>query len=160
MNEDLRWFVGLDWAKDRHRVVVIDGEGKGVAERDVAHSGAGLSELCTWLVETTGAQAAEIAVAIEAPRGPVVEALLEHGFAVFGKLREVNVRVRVNQVHVAVYFSRDPTSTSSWKPASTGRPSGPTEAATIIPFDSTPRNLRGARFVTTTTFRPISAVGS
>src|SRR6516164_7322461 len=47
---------------------------------------------------------------------------LEHGFAVFGKLREVNVRVRVNQVHVAVYFSRAPTSTSSWKPASTGRP--------------------------------------
>jgi len=31
----------------------------------------------------TGAQAAEIAVAIERPRGPVVEILLEHGFAVF-----------------------------------------------------------------------------
>ena len=83
MTEPIRWFVGLDWAKELHRIVVMDAEGQGVAERDVPHSGAGLSELCGWLIETTAAQPAEIAVAIETPRGPVVEALLENGFVVF-----------------------------------------------------------------------------
>jgi hypothetical protein len=58
------------------------------------------------------------------------------------------------------YLRRAPTSTSSAKPARTGRPSGPTEAATIIPLDSTPRSLRGARFTTTTTFRPTKDSGS
>src|SRR3974390_467747 len=58
------------------------------------------------------------------------------------------------------YFRRAPTSTSSWKPARTGRPSGPTEAAMIMPLDSTPRSLRGARLTTTATLRPIRASGS
>jgi len=60
-----------------------------------------------------------------------------------------------------VYFSLAPISTSSsGKPARTGRPSGPTEAAMIMPLDSTPRNLRGARLTTTATLRPISFSGS
>jgi len=42
-----------------------------------------LAGLCSWLIEKTGARAHEIAVAIEAPRGPVVEVLLERGFQVF-----------------------------------------------------------------------------
>src|SRR5712691_3120560 len=83
MSGQIGWFVGLDWARDQHRACVIDAEGRGVAERDVAHDGAALAELCAWLVDRTGAQPCEIAVAIETPRGPVVEALLEHGFAVF-----------------------------------------------------------------------------
>jgi len=58
------------------------------------------------------------------------------------------------------YFKRAPTSTSSVKAARTGLPSGPTLAATIIPLDSTPRSLRGARFTTTTTLRPTSDSGS
>jgi len=35
-----------------------------------------------------------------------------------------------------------------------------TEAATIMPLDSTPRNLRGARLTTTATLRPINFSGS
>src|SRR5262249_45448709 len=107
---------------------------------------------------------------------------LQHRFAVFGKLRKIYVRVRINKVHGSHYrwtgisdclarlvckeaqrhyFNLDPISTSSsGNPASTGRPSGPTAAAMIIPFDSTPRNLRGARFTTTATFRPINFSGS
>src|SRR5258707_12780196 len=38
---------------------------------------------CAPGLERTGARAEEIAVAIEAPRGPVVEMLLERGFQVF-----------------------------------------------------------------------------
>jgi transposase len=68
---------------EHHRACLLDAEGKRVAERDVTHDGAGLQGLCSWLLERTGARAEEIAVAIEAPRGPVVEALLERGFQVF-----------------------------------------------------------------------------
>jgi transposase len=83
MSDQVRWFVGVDWASEQHRVCLLDAEGKCVAERDVTHDGAELSEMCTWLVEKTAARPAEIAVAIETPRGPVVEALLERGFKVF-----------------------------------------------------------------------------
>lgn len=34
-----------------------------MAERDVPHGGAGLTELCDWLLERTGAQPVTIAVA-------------------------------------------------------------------------------------------------
>jgi transposase len=83
MSDEVRWFVGFDWATEQHRACLLDAEGKPIPERDVTHGGAGLLELCTWLLETTGAQPAQIAVAIEMPRGPVVEVLLERGFAVF-----------------------------------------------------------------------------
>ena len=83
MTDDVRWFVGIDWGSEQHRIGLLDAEGRCVAERDVAHGGAELSEMCTWLLDKTAAQPAEIAVAIETPRGPVVEALLERGFQVF-----------------------------------------------------------------------------
>jgi transposase len=83
MTDEVRWFVGFDWAMEHHRACLLDAEGMRVAERDVTHDGAGLQALCSWLLERTGARAEEIAVAIEAPRGPVVEALLERGFQVF-----------------------------------------------------------------------------
>jgi transposase len=83
MIEQIRWFVGIDWARDQHRARILDAEGTTVAECDVTHDGAGLSELCAWLIKTTAAEPAQIAVAIETPRGPVVEALLERGFAVY-----------------------------------------------------------------------------
>lgn len=83
MSEEVKWFAGLDWARGQHRVCLTDDTGKPVAERDVNHDGTALAELCTWLLHRTTAPAAEIAVAIETPRGPVVETLLERGFAVF-----------------------------------------------------------------------------
>jgi transposase len=83
MEEAPEWFVGIDWASETHRVCLLDGTGRCVGERDVAHDGAGLAQLCDWLRATTGAPAARIAVAIEVPHGPVVEALLEQGFAVY-----------------------------------------------------------------------------
>jgi transposase len=82
MNEPC-WFVGIDWASKTHRVCLVDARGNRVQERDVPHDGAALNELCTWLLQTTGAPAAEIAVAMETPRGPLVELLLERGFQVF-----------------------------------------------------------------------------
>ena len=57
------------------------------------------------------------------------------------------------------YFSLAPTGTSSKNPASTGCPPS-SDAATIMPFDSRPRSLRGARFATITTLRPTSVSGA
>jgi transposase len=83
MTEKIRWYVGFDWATQQHRACLLDPEGKRLCERDVAHDGVGLAEFCSWLVDKTGARAQEIAIAIEVPRGPVVEVLLERGFQVF-----------------------------------------------------------------------------
>jgi transposase len=83
MSDQVRWFAGVDWATVGHRVCLIDADGQVIAERDVEHTGAGLRELCAWLLEKTGAQAWQIGVAIETPRGPIVESLLEQGFEVF-----------------------------------------------------------------------------
>ena len=52
-----------------------------MGERAFAHGGAGLAALCDWLVSIAG-EAGRVAVAIEVPHGPVVDALLDRGFAV------------------------------------------------------------------------------
>jgi len=81
--EEIEWWVGVDWASEKHRVCLLAGDGRVIAEREVTHDGAGLTELCDWLEELTGASPAKIAVAIETTRGPVVEALLARGFPVY-----------------------------------------------------------------------------
>jgi transposase len=83
MVEDVHWFVGIDWATQSHCVCLLDTEGRRVGELEFAHGGAGLTELRDWLLEKTKAAPGQTAVAIEMPHGPVVETLLEHGFAVF-----------------------------------------------------------------------------
>jgi transposase len=77
------WFVGVDWASATHHATLLDAQGTVLGERAVAHGGAGLADLCDWLLRRTGAAPAAIAAAIEVPHGPVVEALLERGFQVF-----------------------------------------------------------------------------
>ena len=83
MIDDVRWFVGIDWATQSHCVCLLDVEGRRVSERVFAHGGAGLTELRDWLLEKTKAAPGQIAVAIETPHGPVVEMLLDHAFSVF-----------------------------------------------------------------------------
>ena len=82
MAEEVEWFVGIDWASENHQVCLVDARGECMGERSVAHGGAALAELCDWLIGRTGAKPEVIAVAIETPNGPVVEALLERGFRV------------------------------------------------------------------------------
>jgi hypothetical protein len=62
--------------------------------------GAGLAEMCTWLLVTTRAEPAVIAVAIEMPHGPIVEMLLERGFLVNPK--QLDRRRRLGRKHVGV----------------------------------------------------------
>ncbi len=82
MSTDVRFFVGVDWASETHQVCLVAADGKIIGERAFAHCGAGLAEMCDWLVTTSGAEPPMIAVAIEAPHGPIVEILLERRFQV------------------------------------------------------------------------------
>lgn len=77
------WFLGIDWGSTAHQLCLCDQAGTVRGERQVPHSGQGLEELCTWVRTVTQAEPARIAVGIEVPHGPVVEMLLERGFAVF-----------------------------------------------------------------------------
>ena len=76
----MRFFVGVDWGSKEHAACVVDERGEVVSERAFAHTPAGLQELASW-IKTHAPD--EVGVAIETPRGPVVESLLEHQFEIF-----------------------------------------------------------------------------
>src|SRR5208337_3986389 len=82
MSNDVRFFGGIDWTSETHEVCRVAADGKIIGERAFAHGGAGLAEMCDWLVTTSGEEPPTVAVAIEAPHGPVVEILLERRFQV------------------------------------------------------------------------------
>jgi len=77
--ESFAWFAGIDWGSERHQACVVDARGHIVGEREFSHSGAGLADLCDWLVSICGA-AGTVAVGIEVPHGPVVDSLIDRGF--------------------------------------------------------------------------------
>lgn len=81
--ETYRFFVGIDWATEEHEVKVISDAREELASFRVANGAAGLCELARRLTEINGGQIDAMAVAIEMPRGPVVETLVERGFHVF-----------------------------------------------------------------------------
>ena len=78
---ELAWFAGVDWGSRMHQACVLDAAGEVVGERGFEHGGSGLSEMADWLLSFAG-DAAQVGVVIETPRGPVVESLMERGFAV------------------------------------------------------------------------------
>ena len=78
----IEWFAGIDWGSERHQVCVLSSTGEIVGEREFLHSGLGLAELGAWLATIAGEPRA-MAVAIEVPHGPVVDVLLDRGFAVY-----------------------------------------------------------------------------
>ena len=78
----LAWFVGVDWGSQTHQACVIDVAGKLLGERAFEHGGQGLSEMADWVVSFAAGAADQVGVAIETPRGPVVESLMERGLAV------------------------------------------------------------------------------
>src|SRR5438094_2786430 len=77
------WFVGIDWGSQQHQVSVLDRDCRRVGERVVDHDGASLAQLATWLWALSAGQPQRVAVAIEVPRGAIVEGLIERGFHVF-----------------------------------------------------------------------------
>src|SRR3989441_10626602 len=78
-----RFYVGIDWATEKHRVVVLDAERRVVREREVCHEGAALESFADWLTHLAASAVETVAVALEVPRGAVVGVLLARGFHVF-----------------------------------------------------------------------------
>src|SRR5215212_6683643 len=81
-NDATAWYAAVDWGSEQHQACLLDAAGAVVGERSFRHDGAGLTTLCDWLVSVAG-DARALAVAIEVPHGPVVDALLDRGFAVY-----------------------------------------------------------------------------
>ena len=61
---------------------MLDAAGEVLAEKEFENGGAGLSQMADWLLSFAAGEAGEVGVTVETPSGPVVESLLEHGFAV------------------------------------------------------------------------------
>lgn len=83
MSEGKAWYGGVDWGSESHCVFLTDDAGRKLGQKFFKHSGEGLAEMADWLMKTSGAPVAgQVLLAIEVPHGPVVEALIERGFAV------------------------------------------------------------------------------
>ena len=74
-------WVGIDWGNEEHQFCVLDKSRAVVLEDRVKHSAEGLHSLVAKVLSFGTAD--KIAVAIETPRGPVVDALLDRGIAVY-----------------------------------------------------------------------------
>jgi transposase len=83
VDDEYRIYVGIDWATEAHQACVLDCTGRVVAERSFAHTGEALAGFAQWLHEVAGGDPGQAAIAIEVPRGAVVETLVEHGFHLY-----------------------------------------------------------------------------
>lgn len=75
--------VGIDWGSDKHDVRIADADGQVLLDLAIEHSSTGIAHLIDTLATLSVGAFEAIAVAIETPRGPVVEALVERGCQVF-----------------------------------------------------------------------------
>jgi hypothetical protein len=70
MNDQPRWYAGVDWGSQEHCVFLGDAVCRKVGERRFRHGGEGLAELAAWLMTASGAvEPGQILVAIEVPHG-------------------------------------------------------------------------------------------
>ncbi len=76
-------FVGIDWGSQSHQVCVLDANRTVLLDAAYPHSGAGLTEMVAAIRCAANDKLERLSVAIEQPRGAVVETLLEQGIAVF-----------------------------------------------------------------------------
>jgi hypothetical protein len=78
----MRYYLGIDWADEEHRVWIGDPEGHEVAVRRVAHTAEGFADFGRWLDEQRAA-GQELWAAIERPDGRLVDFLLDHAVLVY-----------------------------------------------------------------------------
>jgi transposase len=83
MASDFDLYVGIDWGSKRHAVCVLDREQRVLRKCTVEHSVDDLAAFSDWLYQTGSGEPERVGIALEAPRGAVVEMLVERGFAVF-----------------------------------------------------------------------------
>jgi transposase len=73
-------FVGIDWASTEHQVCLTGADRP--TQRVFPHDAGGIGAMVDWLCSQTE-RPEDVAVAIETPHGPIVEALMDRGIAVF-----------------------------------------------------------------------------
>jgi len=78
---DAAVWVGIDWGHDEHQVCVLDEKRNVVLEDRMRHSPEGLRALVAKVLSFCAPE--RIAVAIETPRGPVVDAFVDRGVSVY-----------------------------------------------------------------------------
>jgi len=83
MESEYRLMVGIDWATEAHQVCVLNRQGRLLEQRRAEHRAEAIATMIDRLIELAGGDPASIAVAIEVPRGAVVEALVERGLHVY-----------------------------------------------------------------------------
>jgi transposase len=81
--EQVTWYVGIDWGSESHAVCVVDAAGHRREERCVDHTADAVQACLEWIMIFTGATPAQIAVAIETPRGALVDTCLARRLRVF-----------------------------------------------------------------------------
>lgn len=77
------WFVGIDWGSQAHEVCIVDSDGRVQGRRQVEHTALALQKLVEMLLAVADGNPATVGIAIEVPRGAVVELLVERGFEVY-----------------------------------------------------------------------------
>jgi len=78
-----RYFLGLDWAKDHHAVVVLAPDGRRVLDVQIAHDAQGWQGLRKKLVDLAETDLSVVAATVETTCGPAVERLFELGCAIY-----------------------------------------------------------------------------
>jgi transposase len=82
-NAKHKWFLGIDWGRKKHYVVVLDCEGKPHLQIEVENTAEAILRFRDRLMKLANGDAGSIAVAIETTHGLVVEFFLELGADVF-----------------------------------------------------------------------------
>ena len=77
--DEITYYAGFDWAKDHHDVIIVDRQGKIVADFQIDHSGAGWQRWREQLAKLD----ARVAAAVETSQGVVVEQLLQSAASVY-----------------------------------------------------------------------------
>jgi transposase len=83
---DYALHVGIDYGDQTHQVWAMDRDRRRLLDRPTPHSGEGLAQLAddlSALAAERGVSPADVAVALELPRGTIVETLLDRGFHVY-----------------------------------------------------------------------------
>jgi transposase len=80
MNAD--WFVGIDWASKTHEICIVDRAGQVCERRQVDHTAPAVQAFVAALLTRAAGDPSRVAIAIETPRGALVELLVERGFVV------------------------------------------------------------------------------
>lgn len=81
--EQRRYYMGFDWAKKYHEIVVVDDKGRITLDLRIEHTVEDWCHLREKLTDLAGSDLSVVAVTVETNRGPAVERLLEMGCVVY-----------------------------------------------------------------------------